>query len=71
MIRDNCRTQLNNVLYFTDSPGNILIETVLAESTNDDDGTWLLTKRKYHILTWNFGKYKNTIAHSENCFPEL
>ena len=31
--------QLNNVLYFTDSPGNILIETVLAESTNDDDGT--------------------------------
>ena len=35
------------------------------------DGTWVLTKSKYFIFTWNFGKYKKTIAHSENCLPEL
>ena len=36
-----------------------------------DEGTWVLTKRKYSIFTWGFGNYKNTIAHSEKCLPEL
>ena len=25
----------------------------------------------YSIFTWDFGKYKNTTAYSENCLPEL
>ena len=71
MTRDTFKSFFNNILYFTDSPGNIIIVTELAESTNDDYGTLLLTKRKDYIFTWNFGKYKNKISHSENCLPEL
>ena len=37
----------------------------------DDEITWVLTKRKYSTFTWDFGKYKNKIAPSENCLPEL
>ena len=33
--------------------------------------TWVLTKRKYSIFNWDFGKCMNTIAYSENCLPEL
>ena len=36
--------KLNNVLYYPDSPVNILSETVLAEYIKDDDGTWVITK---------------------------
>ena len=37
----------------------------------DDVGKWVLKKSKYSIFTWDFGRYKKTIAHSENCLPEL
>ena len=37
----------------------------------DGDGTWVLKKRKYFIFTWDSGKYKKIIAHSENYLPEL
>ena len=30
----------------------------------DYEGTWVLTKRKYYIFKWDFGKYKKTIDHS-------
>ena len=40
----------NNILYFTDSPVNILSETALDESMKDYEGTWVLTKRKYYIF---------------------
>ena len=33
--------------------------------------TWVLTKSKYSIFNWDFGKNKNKIAKSENCLPEL
>ena len=51
--------KLNNVLYFPDSPVNILSATALAESMKDDEGTWVVTKRNYFIFTPYFGKYKN------------
>ena len=38
---------------------------------NDAEGTWVLTKREYYIFTWDLGNDKKTIAHSENCLPEL
>ena len=63
--------KLNNVLYFTDSTVNIISSTELDESPKDDEGTWELTKTKYSIFNWDYGKYKKTIAHSENCLPEL
>ena len=63
--------KLSNVLYFTYLPVNIKIETALSESMKNDEGTWVQTKRKYSIFNWGFGKYKNTMTHSENRFPEL
>ena len=63
--------KLNTVLYFTDSSVNILSETKLAESMKDDDGTWVLTKRKYYIYTWGIGEYKKAIYHPENYLPQL
>ena len=60
--------RLNNLLSFTSPPVNILSETALAEPMNYDEGTWVVTKLKYYILTFYFGKYKNTIVHPENFF---
>ena len=55
--------KLNNLLYFTYSPVNVLSATELYEYIKDDEGTWVLTKGKFSIFTWGFGKYKNTISH--------
>ena len=62
---------LNNILYFNNSPFNILTATSLDEYMKEDEVTWVLTKSKCYIFTWDSGKYKNTISHSENCLPEL
>ena len=55
--------KLNNVLYFTDSPVNILSATALAESMKDDEGSWLITKMEYSDFAWDFGKYTKSIDH--------
>ena len=58
--------KLNTVLNLPDSSVNILSDTILAESMNYDDGTWVLTKRKYHIYTWGFlGLQKGNISPRE------
>ena len=36
--------KLKNVLYFTDSPVNTLIATVINESIKDDEVIWVLTR---------------------------
>ena len=61
--------KLNNVLYFLESPVNILSANSLSESMKDDYVTWVLTKREYSIFTWYFGRYKKKISHSENFLP--
>ena len=43
--------KLKNVLYFTDSPVNTLIATVINESIKDDEVIWVLTKIKFPIFT--------------------
>ena len=60
--------KFNNILYFTDSPFNVLITNALAEYTKYDKVTWVLTKRKYSIFTWYFGRYRSTMAHSKIVF---
>ena len=55
--------KLNNVIYFTYSPVNILSATGFSESMKDYEVTWVLTKSKCYIFTWGFWKYKNTIYH--------
>ena len=59
--------KLNNLIYFKESPVNILSENSLDEFMKVDEVTWVLTKRKYSLFTLYFGNYKKTIAHSENC----
>ena len=39
--------KFNNIIYFTDSPFNVLISNALAEYIHDHEVTWLLTKRKF------------------------
>ena len=65
------KNQLNNLLYFTDSPLNILSTTALAELIKDGERTQMITKIKYSIFTWYFGKYINTISNSEICLSEI
>ena len=50
--------KLNNVLKFPDPLVRIPSAIILHESIKDDEGTWVLTKTKYYILTWDFGKYQ-------------
>ena len=39
-----------------------LSTTALDKSMKDDEATWVLTKIKYSIFTWVFGKHKKIIA---------
>ena len=48
--------KFNKVIYLSDLPVIILIATALDESVKNDEGTWVLTKVKYSIFTWDFGK---------------
>ena len=63
--------KLNNLIYFPYSSVKLLSATAFTEYIKDDEVTWVLTKMKYSIFTWYFGKYKNKITHSENNFPHL
>ena len=40
------KNKLNNVLYFPDPTVYIISETSISESIKDDEGTWVLIKRK-------------------------
>ena len=42
--------KFNNVLYFPESPVNIISETALDESIKDNEGTWVPTKKIYFYL---------------------
>ena len=50
--------KLNNVIYFPDSPFNILSATALAESMKDDEVTWVLTNGNILCLPWILGSTK-------------
>ena len=59
---------LKDLIYFTNSPVNILSKTGLDNSMKDDKGTWSLTKIKDSAFTWDFKNYSKTISHSEVLF---
>ena len=64
---------LNNVIYFTDPPVNILSETALAESVKYDEVTWLPTDRKiiFYWRFWEVQKYNISLRtlSSRNKYP--
>ena len=47
--------KLKTVLYFPDSPINILSATDLSGSMQDFEGIRVLTRIKYSVFTWYFG----------------
>ena len=62
---------VKNVLYFPQSPVNILSITSLADQFNDDDGTGINTKRRKSHFYWNHNKHQRKITHPPSNFPDL
>ena len=62
---------LNDVLYFPNSPVNVISCTSLAHQLDDNDGTWIQTKRHHSIFEWDFGSRRRTIHHPSSNLPEL
>jgi hypothetical protein len=60
-----------NVLYFPNSPVNVLSVTSLADFLNDDEGTGIDTKRKYSRFYWDHGKHQRTFHHSDSNLPPI
>ena len=54
---------LHNALYFPDSPVNIISISRLADSYDDDEGTFVKTTRFQSEFSWDFGKHFKTISH--------
>eukprot|EP00957_Ditylum_brightwellii_P067530 5126674-Ditylum_brightwellii.AAC.1 len=63
--------RLKKVLYFPESPVNIISVTLLAEQLNDDEGAYVTTKRKHLIFSWDQEKANLRIEHSQHCLPEI
>lgn len=63
--------QLERVLYFPQSPINIMSVTEFAKQLNDEDGTGIDTKMKYSRFYWMGNKYSRKIYHSASNLPEL
>ena len=62
-------TNLNNALYFPDSPVNICGVTCLAEQLNDHEGTWIQTRSRTSTFVWDHEKYKLTFLHPQSRLP--
>ena len=62
---------LLNVLHFPNSPVKILSVVALADQLKDDWDTWILSRRKQSLFTWDFGKFCTTIIHGTSKLPEL
>ena len=60
-----------NILYFPNSPVNIISLVCLADHFNDDNGTYVTTRRIITAFTWDHGNYIKSLAHSENRLPEI
>ena len=65
------KANLKNVLYFPDSPVNVLSVTMLADQLNDDEGTSITTMRFKSVFLWDDEKFKKTIYHPESKLPEM
>ena len=62
---------IDEVLFFPESPVNILGVTKYAHQLQDAEGTSIHTKQKYSIFSWNFGKHTRTFDHPPSGLPEL
>ena len=62
---------LKDVLFFPESPVNILGVTQWAIQNDDKEGTYITTKAEYSILVWNFGKNHRRFTHPASMLPEM
>ena len=62
---------IKDVLYFPNSPVNILSVTGLATQLGDDEGTGIDTRLHTSRFYWNHGRHERTIHHSSSNLPEL
>ena len=62
---------VDNVLYLSQSPVNILSITILSDQFNYDDGTGINTKRSKSHFYWNHNKHQRTITHPPSNLTEL
>ena len=62
--------KFKNVVYFTDSPINILSATVLAESRKEDKGTWVIKKEIFYFYLefWEVQKHNSSLR---NIYPKI
>ena len=63
--------KLARALYFPESPVNIISIAKLADSYEDDEGTFVKTSRYHSEFRWDFAKHKKTIHHSDSRIPEI
>ena len=64
-------TILENVLYFPQSPVNVLSVTAFATQLNDDTGTWIKTSRFESTFSWDNEKLTKTLVHPASKLPQM
>ena len=64
-------TILKDVLYFPDSPVNVLSVTAFAAQLDDDHGTWIKTSRHQSVFTWDNEKFSKTLVHPASNLPQM
>ena len=62
---------VEGVLYFPQSPINILSVTSFARQLNDKEGTGIDTKMAYSRFYWDKGRYQRIIRHPASNLPEM
>ena len=62
---------IHDVLYFPQSPINILSVTSFARQLKDNEGTGIDTKMEYSRVYWDFGKHERIIKHQPSNLPQL
>ena len=63
--------KIKDVLFFPDSPVNILSITSLADQFKDDNGTGIDTKRTKSRFYWDNNQFQRTINHPAFNLPGL
>ena len=63
--------QIHNVLYFPQSPINILSVTEFAKQLGDEEGTGIDTKQLRSRFYWDTNKFSLTIHHPDSNLPEM
>ena len=65
------RTVLKDIVYFPNSPVNVLSVTAFAAHLNDDDGTWIKTARHQSVFSWDNEQFTKTLIHLASNLPQM